>query len=82
VARLEHDVRISTPRLELGYAQFMFRVRKGKRLLGELGVSQGGLEWWGPYKKGKGKHMSWSSFGELAGAKRAPAQRTKRKKRP
>ena len=80
MARLEHAVRISTPRLELGYAQFLFRVRKGKRLIGELGISQGGLEWWGRYKRGKGKYVSWSNFGAMASGKVPPARHRARKK--
>jgi len=81
MARLEHDVRISTPKLELRYAQFLFRVRKGSRIVGELGVSQGGLEWWGPYKKGKGKHLSWSDFARIATGHVPAARRRVRKTR-
>lgn len=61
----DHDVNFTVPERELKRAPIEFKIKRNKKLLGTLSVSEGGLEWFPP-KKQSGYKVGWKRFDEIA----------------
>ena len=60
---VDHDVYFKIPEKDLGKAGVEFRVRKNKRALGKLRISEGGALWI-PANNTYGRRLAWSDFGK------------------
>jgi len=61
---MNHDVKFSVPKRELGKADIVFEIKKGKEKFGTLKVSKGSVVWF-PRDTTYGHKVGWNKFDGL-----------------
>lgn len=58
----DHTIKLSQPTVELGRQDYVFHVHVDGEKVGELHVSEGGLDWWPRSAKAKKRVKSWEQL--------------------
>lgn len=64
VKRSATMVMIHLPERPLAYADAIFRIRMKGEKLGEVRISQGGMDWYPPYAKQR-RRFSWAKLAKI-----------------
>jgi hypothetical protein len=59
-----HNVKVNLPWRELGKSDVQFEIFQGKKKLGRIKISKGGIDWY-PKNKKYPKKMGWAKFDRI-----------------